>query len=209
VHGFFGNLICRFFGLLCGGAQEEATCKTVSPVSGFNLDQFISAKWYAQEQQEVLYQPLENFYCVTAEYTKYENPTFWGYTIRVDNRSKDKDGNDSNAILGAKLEGSPTVGELIVAPDFLPDVAGGPYWVVAYDEDEGYALISNGAPDEPSDNGGCTVTSFTGGGLWIFTRDWRRDETLIQKVTGIAKDLGYDTSVLNTVSQDQTLCGWS
>lgn len=33
-------------------------------------------------------------------------------------------------------------GKLEVAPCFLPTVAAGPYWVLDYSEEEGYALIS-------------------------------------------------------------------
>jgi hypothetical protein len=33
-------------------------------------------------------------------------------------------------------------GKLEVAPCFLPTVAAGPYWVLEYSEEEGYALIS-------------------------------------------------------------------
>merc|ERR1712154_138462 len=103
---------------------------------------------------------------------------------------------------GAKVKGSPTVGELLVAPDFLPDNLAGDYWVVAYDEGEGYALISSGAPDTPS-GGKCKSE-----GLWIFTRDWQRDNTLVETVRDIADSLGFDTDVLNTIVQDQVLCGW-
>ena len=35
-------------------------------------------------------------------------------------------------------------GKLEVAPCFLPTALAGPYWVLDYSEEEGYALISGG-----------------------------------------------------------------
>jgi len=167
--------------------------------------------WYVQEQEETTYLPVENNYCVTAEYTIYDEPTFWGYTIKVDNQARDVNGNLQSAILGADPKGDITTAELVVAPDFLPTFLGGPYWVVAYDEAEGYALVSNGAPTVPTENGLCVTSSpFSGGGLWIFTRRWQQDQEtadLVEEVRGMAEDLGFDTSRLNSV--DQTVCGWS
>ena len=37
--------------------------------------------------------------------------------------------------------------KLAVAPCFLPKAFSGPYWIVAYDEVRGYALILGGQPD--------------------------------------------------------------
>lgn len=39
-------------------------------------------------------------------------------------------------------------GKLEVAPCFLPTALAGPYWVLDYSEEEGYALISGGEPPE-------------------------------------------------------------
>lgn len=36
----------------------------------FDLDSYISARWYIQKQIPVSYQPLDKFFCVTADYTK-------------------------------------------------------------------------------------------------------------------------------------------
>ena len=91
----------------------------------------------------------------------------------------------------------------------MPTQFAGPYWIVAYNEDEGYALISGGQPDEVSENGiefGCrSGTGINNSGLWIFTRAQVRDEALINKVRGIAFDAGFDLSVFLDV--DHTTCG--
>ena len=39
-------------------------------------------------------------------------------------------------------------GKLEVAPCFLPTALAGPYWVLDYSEEEGYALISGGGPPD-------------------------------------------------------------
>ena len=95
--------------------------------------------------------------------------------------------------------------KLKVAPCFLPKIFSGDYWVVAYDEGEGYALVSGGQPTKQGQNGLCTTgTGTNGSGLWIFTRKQERDEALVTKVRSIATDKGFDISVLNDV--DQTNC---
>merc|ERR1711982_298248 len=92
-----------------------------------------------------------------------------------------------------------------VAPCFLPTIFSGPYWIVAYDESEGYALVSGGQPNVKGEDGGCsTGTGVNYSGLWIFTRSQERDEELVLRVRGIAEEAGFDTSVLNDV--DQTNC---
>jgi len=89
----------------------------------------------------------------------------------------------------------------------LPSFFSGPYWVVAYNEAEGYALVSGGAPTH-SYEGGCRTGTFVNdAGLWIFTRKQQRDEALLQNVRGIATSKGFDISVLNDV--DQTDCASS
>ncbi|CAE7270952.1 unnamed protein product [Symbiodinium necroappetens] len=50
-----------------------------------------------------------------------------------------------------------------------------------------------------------TGSGTNGSGLWIFTRDQKRDEALVQKVRAIAAQKGFDLSVLNDV--DQSACG--
>lgn len=92
-----------------------------------------------------------------------------------------------------------------MAPCFLPTLLAGPYWVLDYDEAAGYALISGGAPTLPAEAGCMTGSGTNGSGLWIFTREQKRDEALVQKVRAIAAQKGFDLSVLNDV--DQSACG--
>jgi len=184
-------------------AQE---CKTVTTVEPFDINEYASAPWYVQQQAEVSYQPIEQNYCVRAQYTVLDEPTFlFGYTVGVNNLAQDEQGREYGGDLCAyQTDDSPS--KLAVAPCFLPKLFAGPYWVVAYNETEGYALISGGQPTIPSEDGsGCTTgTGINNSGLWIFTRQQERDEALVQKVRDIATDAGFDLSVLNDV--DQTNC---
>jgi len=187
-------------------AQDE--CKNVTTVEDFDIVQYASAPWYSHQQAVNSYSPLEQNYCTTAEYTVKDDATFWGYTIGVSNTAQYANGIPVGGNLCAyQTEPEESASKLAVAPCFLPKVFAGPYWVVAYNETEGYALISGGQPTIPSgnDDGLCkTGTGINDSGLWIFSRNQTRDDALIEKVRGIAVDAGFDVSVLNDV--DHTAC---
>ena len=170
----------------------------------FDLESFISKRWYVQQQMEVKYLPKYRNRCVYAEYKLEEKKTFWGYDVAVHNYAEEVEPPhapyDSGSKLCAKIVDK-TKGQLKVAPCFLPSFLAGPYWVLAYDEEAGYALISGGPPKIATD-AGCTTSSGTNdSGLWVFTRSQKRDDALVQKVRGIAKEKGFDLSVLNDVDQ--------
>jgi len=192
--------------------DPETGCKLVSTVSDFDIDMYASAPWYIQQQMEIAYLPIENNYCVVAQYTVRQNPTFFGYTVDVFNQAQ----NELGTVFGGDLCAYQTgdegddLSKLAVAVCFLPKSFAGPYWVLAYDEDEGYALISGGQPYIPTDPNdlslGCsTGTGVNDSGLWIFTRVQERNETLVQMVRDMAEDFGFDLSVLNDI--DHTNCG--
>merc|ERR1712194_658416 len=97
---------------------------------------------------------------------------FWGYEISVHNHAENNAPphkvHDTN-ILCAKIVDA-DAGKLAVAPCFLPAATAGPYWVLAFDDAEGYALISGGAPTHSAAGGCRTGTGVNGAGLWVFTR---------------------------------------
>jgi len=148
------------------------------------------------------YLPADQNRCVYAEYQKFEKASFWGYDIQVHNHAEEVGApytvHDSGDKICANIVDAAS-GKLEVAPCFLPTVAAGPYWVIDFNHDEGYALISGGAPKESTDGGCRTGTGVNDSGLWIFTRQQNRDEALLQKVRLIAQDKGFDLSVLNDV----------
>ena len=187
--------------------EGEETCpparfKTKEDIS---LQEYASKKWYVHEQAETTYLPLSRNYCVTAEYKLLDKPTpFFGYTIEVTNQAQDeaRQGTFGGTIYAAETnESDPS--KLEVAPGFLPRFLAGPYWIVDYNETEGYALVIGGPPQvKNKDTGKCRTNNrwiTSSGGLWIFTRDSERDDALIEKVKSIASDLELDTSVLNEV----------
>jgi len=153
----------------------------------------------------VTYLPKSKNYCVYAEYKKLDKQTFWGYDIAVHNHAEDVQpphkAEDSGKTICAKIVDAQT-GKLEVAPCFLPPkLTAGPYWVLAYSEEEGYALISGGPPKEKAEGGCRTGSGVNGSGLWIFTRKQQKDAALIEKVRRIAAQKGFDLSVLNDVDQ--------
>jgi lipocalin len=205
-------LASSLLGLAAGRLNEESSLPKCPPedfstVSNFDLKSFIASRWYIQQQMPTAYLPESQNRCVYAEYKELAKKTFWRYGIQVHNHAEDVAAphkvHDSGDFICAKVVDE-SAGKLEVAPCFLPSIAAGPYWVLDFNDEEGYALISGGAPTK-SGPGGCRTGSGTNdSGLWIFTRQQKRDEALVQKVRGIAAQKGFDLSVLNDV--DQTGC---
>lgn len=187
-----------------GACALECPPSNFSSIENFDLDSFISARWYIQQQMPVFYLPASENYCVYAEYQKKDKKSFWGYDIAVHNHAEDNAPphkvHDSGSFICAKIVDAQR-GQLEVAPCFLPSATAGPYWVLAYSEQEGYALISGGPPKNVAEGGCRTGTGVNGSGLWIFTRKQQKDADLIEKVRGIAAQKGFDLSVLNDVDQ--------
>eukprot|EP00584_Thalassiosira_punctigera_P006744 CAMPEP_0172541606 /NCGR_PEP_ID=MMETSP1067-20121228/12386_1 /TAXON_ID=265564 ORGANISM="Thalassiosira punctigera, Strain Tpunct2005C2" /NCGR_SAMPLE_ID=MMETSP1067 /ASSEMBLY_ACC=CAM_ASM_000444 /LENGTH=226 /DNA_ID=CAMNT_0013327675 /DNA_START=142 /DNA_END=819 /DNA_ORIENTATION=+ len=186
-------------------------CQKVTTVENFDVEAYASAKWYIHQQAAVGYLPTSRNFCTTAEYTVRDRPTLLGYTIDVLNSDQNANGDARAGNLCAYIPDPSIPSKLAVAPCFLPCFAAGPYWVVDYDEGEGYALISGGQPVYVGENGKCKGgTGVNNSGLWIFSRSQTRNQTLIDNVRQIALDAGFDLSVLNDV--DQSSCssgsGW-
>jgi len=185
--------------------HAHAQCKDVTTAPNFDLTSYISAPWYVQQQAVNTYLPEENFYCVKASYEQKRRPTFpWRYTIGVNNVASEGsvDGNVVGGDLCAYETDSSNPAKLAVAPCFLPRIVAGDYWVIAYDEQEGYALISGGQPTIQTPEGCKTGSGINDSGLWVFSRGQQRNETLVDKVRAIAKDQGFDLSVLKNVVQE-------
>lgn len=189
--------------------MKNKECLPVDTQPQFNLTRFISKPWFIQQQMPTQYLPVEKNYCVSARYELLSKPSLWGYTIQVYNQASDKDGNvmDSGTFLCAYAYDEEDPAKLAVAPCFLPKASSGNYWVVAYDEEEGYAMVSGGQPflETPL---GCRLGSGTNdAGLWIFSRDPNPPEGLVQKVRDIASSKGFDVSVLNDVDHHKNCKG--
>lgn len=189
----------------------NATCPVVETVADFNIESYAARPWYSHQQAVNLYLPKRLNYCVRAEYNVRDRPSIpWRYTVDVYNKAQDKNGNIQDGNLCAYQtdldNGQP--GKLAVAPCYLPKAFAGPYWVLLYNEEEGYALISGGQPSIPSyDQDGMFLGCRTGrginnSGLWIFSRSPLRDEDLIASVRAKAVEMGIDVTILNDVDQE-------
>jgi len=191
-------------GLLQDVQDGGGKCKTVTTVENFDIERYASKPWYVHQQAVNAYSPRSRNYCTRAEYTVRDRPTFWGYTVDVNNVASDADGSEFGGNLCAYQTDSGSASKLAVAPCFLPKSFAGAYWVVAYDEEAGYALVSGGQPKRPGATAGLcrTGAGVNDSGLWIFTRSRIRDDGLVSRVRAIAADKGFDVSVLNDVDQD-------
>ena len=207
-------------------AFSQPPCKTVQSLEDdqFDLDMFISKKWYAHQQIPTPVNPIEQFYCVAAEYTSLDpsNPIDAqrlanGFNIKVFNTAEDVDGNMFTSDDPFFANGDPAPGPLCAGRS-LPDgklsentvtfcslpIASAPsnYWVVAYDEDEGMVLIASAQTVIPTANGLCKYAS-PFDGVWILSRSPERNEAMIQKYRNIAmNDNGIDLSPLADVSHE-------
>jgi hypothetical protein len=165
-----------------------------------DLKWFTSSKWYIHQQMVINFHPADHFYCNTAEFGLREKTTLLGYDMKVTYNAENAAGKPLGPLipktLCAKWKTGEAVieGKAVIAPCFVPSMWAGDYWVVAFGKDEDWALVSGGAPNLKGTDG-CKTNSLDGG-LWIFTRDQHRNESLVQKVRGVAKDQGFDLSVL-------------
>lgn len=203
-----------------------ASCLPVTPVEDFNVTQYAAAPWYVQQQAVNAYTPLDRNRCVTAQYAIRDDAhahwwerSWWGYTIDVLNYAETSNTSTGTSSSGASLcadSDKATPSQLTVAPCFLPQWLGGPYWVVAYREGDtdGYALVSGGQPRNVVENethcglqgkDPCCKTGdgINRSGLWILTRQRNpTDDSLVKEVRGIANQMGFSTAVLFNVTHD-------
>jgi len=191
-------------------AVAAGECKQVTTQANFDLEEYISKPWYIQQQAVTQYLPITQNFCVKAEYsllpaTSWKTLLF-GYKVQVHNVAQNAEGviQDSGDTLCAGPDSSGDPAKLQVAPCFLPSFFAGPYWVIAFNATEGYALVSGGQPTVETENGCTSGDGVNDSGLWIFTNAQVRDQEVVDKVRGIAVEQGFDLVVLNDV--DQTNC---
>lgn len=186
--------------LLSGcGSRGVGNCQRVQAQENFTQSTYFTGRWYGQSQMVTRYQPIDSFYCITADYKPKSSGTFNGWTITVLNRGRFDDGRPLDAELCARdPKGDGDAAKLNVAPCFLPAFLGGDYWVLAYDAEEGYSLVVGGQPDTETD-AGCYVSD-TNAGMWILTRAPIPAPGLVEKVKGLAIEQGIDVSVMFDVN---------
>lgn len=153
-------------------------------------------------QMPVTYLPLNEFYCVRANYS-IETPTslsVYNYA-NIDEVNGDATGGELCAVIKDDTEPA----KLSVGPCPLPKLFYGPYWVLLAGPDSHdyeYALISGGQPTIDTGNGCKTGNGVNGSGLWVFSRTQVAPQSQIDMVLNAAADMGFDTSVLHPVEQE-------
>jgi lipocalin len=185
----------------------------------FDIDLYLG-RWYAQKQIPVAYQSIDEFYCVTADYTMDKNfCIFCNYAARIDILNQARKG----SVDGEKLGGAnrffrgiirrPRTDPAKITVGFLaPFLIRASYWVVAAGSyadillgaqtinptsDYEWAIITGGPPSRDGANGTCKpnpgVLNFLG--MWMFARDSVPPEGVIAAIEAYALNtLNLDTS---------------
>ncbi|KAI8839934.1 Calycin-like protein [Chytridium lagenaria] len=191
------------------GGQRKCPPSNFDAVTDFALPQFLG-QWYVQAQAPTIYLPVEQNYCVAANYSQTSPNTIsifnfsrvGSVTGRIQATTPNLKGTIRDAARPSKLS---------VGPEFLPAFLAGPYWVIAtgpiVEDKYSWALISGGAPNQES-NGRClaneavfSLFNGNGQGLWIFTREKVANPALVQQLRDLATSKGLDASAMNAVEQ--------
>jgi len=198
------------FSFLLLSVHSDCPAITVQP--DFNVTEYVRERWYIHQQMITSYLPKSNNFCVYAQYTM-TSPT----QVKVHNyANKDKvngdvyDSDNTLKLLGGicgEIDDPKVPAKLSVGPCRLPfhSLTYGPYWIVAAGPSPSnyeWALVSGGQPTNETPNGCKTGDGVNGSGLWIFLRSQTRDESLINMIRTVAKQQGFDLSVLNDVQQE-------
>ncbi|GLD92283.1 hypothetical protein PINS_up000816 [Pythium insidiosum] len=192
--------------------------------SGFNQAKFFDGRWYAIKQTPVVYQPVNELFCVTADY-KLETTSVCkvfrckDIVVRIDNAANvgGVNGSRKKAGLNGVIKDPFRPAEASVGPRFLPSFLYGSYWVIeagSYDEllagktqfttdNYEWAIITGGKADVPT-AGGCLpgVGRLNAQGFWLFSRKPVVSDDVMEKLVALAASKGLDVSALQPVAQE-------
>ena len=195
-------------------------CPDVQPIEGLNLTKWTEKTWYVAQQQLNGYQKPSELFCTLASYnvnTTKKIPFFKGTVLNVHNYENVDEINgkientDINIPSGlcARAKNASRPSELLVAPCFLPNIAAGPYWIIAVGEtnqgEYSWGVIAGGKPTVQYADGCSTKeTGVNGSGLWIFVRNPTNDGSseVVKEARAALVKLGYTLSRLLDVKQD-------
>jgi lipocalin len=189
-------------------------------IQDFDINLYLG-RWYAHKQIPVSYQRLDQFYCVTTEYTKDTNfCPFCNYANRIDILNEAR----QDSVNGTKLGGARRFFRGIIrrprrdpakitVGTFAPFLFRANYWVVATGSYEDifldgkrtvgmttmyeWAIITGGSPELEGMNGKCKPNPgiFNFLGMWMFLRDSDPLPGVIEAIDTYASNvLGLDTS---------------
>ena len=146
-----------------------------------NITEYIRKSWYIQQQQINGYQSKNDLYCVVATYNidNYSKVPFFNGTVlsvyNYANRNKVNGYSLNNStVLCARQKNIAEPEKLLVAPCFLPNLFGGPYWILKAGPSSNnyeWAIVIGGQPSVRINNT-CTTKEYgiNNSGLWIFSR---------------------------------------
>lgn len=183
---------------LPGFADEE--CKDIEPQENFDIEAYTSQPWFAQKQRAIIYLAEDRFHCTEARYSLSPSPfaKLFGWDVAVNNYDESADGEGrGGGGLCAAITNPFFPSKLGVSPCFLIPAFFwarlGPYWVMAFDDDEGWAVITGGKPTIWTGSG---CKNIDDAGLWIFTREQTGDAannaTMLALDAARAKGLDVD-----------------
>ena len=215
--GILLKTIISYFHLWNYGMRTHLTNKCpqvhLQTVPQVNISEYIRKSWYIQQQQVNAYQSEDELYCVTATYNidnKSKVPFFDGKVISVYNYANYEKINGEpigiNQVLCAREPDPKNPEKLIVSPCYLPNLLGGPYWILAvgpksnqYD----WAIVIGGQPNDRVSNTTCTTSENTinNSGLWIFSREPVMEKNKIDILRDILLKNNISTSKLRNVPQ--------
>lgn len=218
-----GGIPCtsaNLFGALRGILRQEDCnneCPVVTPVTNFDLDQFIAKSWFIQKQQITPYQSENQFFCVVATYERstdldgFINVKNYGNNDGVNGAIQNSD-DPANGPFGQLCAQQVNMGELRVAPCCFSATFGtsaGPYWVVGLDTTSyEWAIIVGGQPNQlRTDANGATVCTTgtdctNGSGLWLFSRTAVASAATLTIMEEKLAELGIYSGDLKVVTQD-------
>ena len=190
-------------------------CSTVYPQDNINLTEYARKTWYIQKQQITGYQKENQLYCVAATYNIDERskvPLFNGKVLTVYNYANQDKVNgvslgNNNSYLCARMPNKTDTGRLLVAPCFLPNIFGGPYWILyAGPNPDNYlwAIVIGGQPSYCQKNTTCTtnINGINNSGLWLFSREKILDQKILDNMITYLIKIGISTDFLKDVVQD-------
>lgn len=177
-----------------------------------NLTEYIRKTWYIQKQQINGYQPRNSLNCVLATYNidTYSKVPFFNKTVLSVYNYANINGvnglNENNgSILCARVKNDTQPEKLLVAPCFLPNLFGGPYWIVAagpISNNYEWSIVIGGQPTVKY-NDTCTTKEYgiNNSGLWLLSRERQLNKTKLDYLYRILRSKNITTSRLLDVNQ--------
>jgi len=201
-------------------SEEDIKCQDIEPQRNFNLEEYVSAPWFVQKQRTVFYLDKDRFFCTEAQYS-LDNVSsfsrFFGWEVSVNNYDENEAGegrggvefNDGGGLCARQVDDQ-YPSKLAVSPCFLVPALFwslfGPYWIMAFDNDAGWAVITGGRPSIWTGSG---CKNEVDSGLWIFTREQTGEAAANATLTALdaARSKGLDVDNLDDfLDVDQTSC---